>query len=58
MKQQVKWKPQEVGDTKDMDCLLMKVAGHEWSQPKEESMKAVICKVLKMWLWISYLTIT
>lgn len=46
IKLKVGWKPQEAGDTRNMDCLPKKAAGHEQRQPKGEAMWGATSKAI------------
>jgi hypothetical protein len=42
VKPKIQWRPQDEGDTRNMECLPRKAAGNEWSQPKREARWAAI----------------
>jgi hypothetical protein len=35
MKPKLHWRPQDVGNASNMECLLRKAIGNKWSQPKQ-----------------------
>lgn len=43
----MQWRLDEVGDTKNVEWLMRKTAGREWSQPKKKIMCAGPCKVIE-----------
>jgi hypothetical protein len=45
MKPKIQWRSQEVGDVRNVECLLRKVAANEWSQPRKE---VTLWKLLEM----------
>jgi hypothetical protein len=42
----LQWRPKEVRDARNMDCLIRKASGHEWSQPRREALWAAISKAM------------
>jgi hypothetical protein len=39
VKLKLKRRPQDIGDARNMECLLKKIIGNEWSQPRKVTMR-------------------
>jgi hypothetical protein len=46
VKFKLQWRPQDAGDARNMEHLLRKTTGNEWSHPKREAMWAVASKTI------------
>jgi hypothetical protein len=39
VKSKMQWKPQDMGNVRNMDCLLRKATGNKWSQHQRGHMR-------------------
>jgi hypothetical protein len=51
VKPKLQWKPQDISVARNVESLLKKAAGNEWSHPKREAMKAANSRAM----WVSWL---